>query len=120
MNKAVLNNEPRHKSTDVNLFYDGETPGNLFPHQLNILLHGCRYPGMFLFRCHAHIKLLMQFAVLTDFNSSQYVPVTIAVKSSIAGKQENQKKFLILRVISVKRQPLSPRLTPYDIGMVKI
>ena len=54
-----------------------------------------------------HIKLVMQSAVLqilTHGNMCQ----TIAVKSSIAPKQENRKKSQ-LWVITLKIQPLSPR-----------
>ena len=40
MNKAVLNNELHcHKRGDITIYnYDGETGGNIFPHQLNIIL----------------------------------------------------------------------------------
>lgn len=68
---------------------------------------GVGIPAYSCLDAQAHTKLVMQSAnlqILTHGNMYQ----TIAVKSSLAPKQENQKKSQ-LRVITLIIQPLSPR-----------
>lgn len=108
ISKAVLNNELiATKAGDITVYnYDGETREYIST-STEYLAVGVGIPACSCLDALAHIKLVMQFAVLqilTHGNMCQ----TIAVKSSIAPKQENQKKSQF-RVITLKIQPLSPR-----------
>lgn len=108
MDNTALNSEfIATKAGNITVYnYDGETREYISTSNEYIAV-GVGIPASSCLDALAHIKLVMQFAVLqilTHGNMCQ----TIAVKRSIALKQENQKKSQ-LRVITLKIQPLSPR-----------
>ncbi len=107
MDSAVLNSEfIATKAGDITVYnYDGETR-EYISISTEYLAVGVGIPACSCLDARAHTKLVMQSAVLQILSHGNMCQ-TIAVKSSLAPKQENQKKSQ-LRVITLIIQPLSP------------
>ncbi len=107
MNKAVLNSELiTTKAGNITVYnFDAETKEYLST-STEYLAVGVGIPAYSLIRCTEYINR-NAICRTVDLNSWEYVR-NIAVKSSIAPKQENRKKSH-LWVITLKIQPLSPR-----------
>ena len=108
MDKAILNSELiATKSGDITVYnYDSETQEYISA-STEYLAIGVGIPAYSCLDVQVPTKLVMQSAalqILTHGNMYQ----TIAVKLSLAPKQENQKKSQH-RVITLIIQPLSPR-----------
>ncbi|SQB55158.1 e14 prophage tail fiber assembly protein [Escherichia coli] len=107
MDNAVLNSELiATKAGNITVYnYDGKTREYISTSN-EYLAIGVGIPAYSCLDALAHIRLVMQSAVLQILTHGNMCQI-IAVKRSIAPKQENQKKSP-LRVITLKIQPLSP------------